>query len=117
MIRQKRKGQASKLQLAFQEWMEAKFVPYPDYYKVMGEVITLRLGNGVTYRPDAWTAERMGKLKSAVRLVAWEVKGPHFWAAAKVKLKVAATMYPWIQFNLVTRPQRNGEWKIERVEP
>jgi len=45
---------------------------------------------------------------------AYEVKG-FMRDDAAVKLKVAASLYPWIKFHLVTR--KKGEWIIQEVLP
>lgn len=110
-IRQKRGG-ASKLQNAFLEYMRANVQGRGVH--ILDEAITLKLGNGVTYRPDLWKI--VWGEPAVPMILAYEVKGPHFWSAAKVKLKVAAAMYPWIEFHLVRRPERLGPWQIERVQ-
>lgn len=72
------------------------------------QAVKLRLGNGVNYTADFF-AFQDGKV------YAFEVKGPHAWDDAIVKLKVAATMYPWIAFRLVWR--ESGAWKTQNILP
>jgi hypothetical protein len=72
------------------------------------QCITLKLGHDCRYSPDFWTVGGIGQLE------AHEVKGKMFWDDAKVKLKVAATMYPMFDFYLVTRND-NGTWKYLRI--
>lgn len=110
-IRQKHRGTASKLQIEFEEKLRAA----TPNGTILGEAITLRLANGCTYRPDCWEIGTVKMLDGSfhAHLKAYEVKGPQFWPAAKVKLKVAAEAYPWIAFYLVTKP--NWNWQIERV--
>ena len=109
-IRQRRGG-ASKLQRDFLSEMQS--VNQSRNVWILDDAITLKLANGVTYRPDVWKI--VWGDPAVPMILAYEVKGPHFWAAAKVKLKVAASAYPWIEFHLVTRPVRGRDWKIERV--
>lgn len=71
------------------------------------QCFTLKLADDVRYTPDFWTVERGA-------LIAHEVKG-FFRDDARVKLRVAARMYPFITFMLVRRDKR--EWKIEEVAP
>lgn len=81
------------------------------------QAITLRLGNGVRYTPDFVTVEDE-PLEDAAgyaqTLRAYEVKG-FMRDDAAVKLKVAASAYPWIKFHLVTKAG-NG-WDIQEVLP
>ena len=60
------------------------------------------------YHPDFIT------LKDG-QLTAFEVKGPHYWDDAKVKLKVAAREYPFIRFVLVKR--EGGRWIETEIKP
>ena len=65
-------------------------------------------GDRCRYHPDFITL-------SDGRLIAWEVKGPHFFDDAKVKLKVAARCYPFIIFILVQRER--GQWVETEIKP
>lgn len=116
-IRQRRK-KGSKLQAAFVEHLRARNVGMAVL--VLGENFTVELGNGCRYTPDAWEVTidvaAEGEAKP-VYLAAYEVKGPHKWDDAIVKLKVAPRAFPWISFYLVTLPDRAGPWRIERVLP
>lgn len=73
------------------------------------EVITLRIGNGVTFRPDFWTVDSEG------RTVFYECKGKRVWDDAKVKIKVAAAQYQAYEFYLCRR--ETCGWVIDRVLP
>lgn len=84
---------------------------------LLSQSITLKLANGVRYTPDffkAIEADTNGG-ECAVLLHAYEVKG-FMRDDAAVKLKVAAALYPWIKFNLVTK-RKGGGWDIEAVLP
>lgn len=83
----------------------------------------LVLAHKCTYTPDFVTVEqglmatpsKLGAgLSQPVQLTAWEVKG--FWRDdARVKIKVAARMYPWIRFIAVQKAR--GGWKEELIRP
>lgn len=127
-IRQKRRGGPSKLELDFlAEMREANASRVARGLAfVLHQAITLRIGNGVTYTPDVWKIVLADENFPAVPMIlAYEVKGPHFWPAAKVKLKAAASAYPFIEFHLVRKTTGKSEipgvrewpWIIERVMP
>lgn len=94
--------------------LEMAFLLYEHDLKTNAEFlgiqnITLRLANHCRYTPDFTVYDRATK-----ELSCYEVKGPHFWEDAKIKLKVAARSYPWITFYLCTRP-KNEPWNIEPI--
>lgn len=70
--------------------------------------ITLKLGHDCRYTPDFVTVDKNGHLD--VR----EVKG-FFRDDAKVKIKVAARMFPWMTFQVV-RKAKTG-WEHQIVKP
>lgn len=70
--------------------------------------MTLKLADDCRYTPDFWSI-RFGKL------TAYEVKG-FFRDDAKVKIKVAARMFPWIEFVLV-RKNHLRSFDYEFVKP
>ena len=68
------------------------------------QCLTLKLGDDCRYTPDLWTHGSDG-------FTAWEVKG--FWRDdAKVKIKVAARIYPMIRFIVVSK-DRDGWTQLE----
>lgn len=70
------------------------------------EPITLRLAKGARYTPD------FALLDPGGHLLLHETKG--FWReAARIRIKVAAEMYPFFRFVAVTRP-KGGNWTLER---
>lgn len=75
---------------------------------VYPQSITLKLGNGVRYSPDFIETNEF-------HINAYEVKG-FMRDDAAVKLKVAASLYPWITFYLATR-RNGGGWDIQRMLP
>lgn len=85
--------------------------------RVLSQSITLRLGNGVRYTPDfIRIIDATNEHERTVsEIYAYEVKG-FMRDDAAVKLKVAASLYPWIRFHLVTkRKGAGGEWDIQEV--
>lgn len=75
------------------------------------QCITLKLADDCRYTCDIWE-RTIGGL-----LYAYEVKG-FFRDDAKVKIKVAARMFPWIRFVVVKRgPNALVPWLMETVKP
>lgn len=103
-IRQDRTG-LNKTEAAFLEYLRAAF----PHFEVLEQAVTLKLGNGVRYTPDFFVWTLCG-------CEAWEVKG-FMRDDANVKLKVAASKYPWITFYLVRRQGKTGGWDIQRILP
>lgn len=77
---------------------------------VLSQAITLRLANGVRYTPDFMIAGGPGAYVSA-----YEVKG-FMRDDAAIKLKVAAALYTWIDFYLVTK-RKGGGWDVQEILP
>ena len=106
--------------------LETAFLAYLEQWKercglqmeVKAQAVTLEIANGCRYTPDFVTVETVmlrdegGNWRHSRQLSAYECKG-FMRDDAAVKLKVAAALYPWIAFHLVTR--RKGEWRIEQV--
>ncbi len=115
-LRQKDGDGLNKLERRFKEWHEANFRSRP----LLVQAITLRIANGCRYSPDFVTVvERALPLDTnpAFQLFAYEVKGPHAWDDAIVKLKVAASLYPFIGFTLVSWDKTASVWRMETVKP
>lgn len=73
--------------------------------------ITLKLADDTRYTPDFFGLCEDGNL------IAYEVKG-FFRDDAKVKIKVAARMFPWIRFVLVRKEGGQfSPFKLEEVKP
>lgn len=70
--------------------------------------ITLKLADDCRYTPDFAWVNLIGKFEFI------EVKG--FWRDdARVKIKVAARMFPWAKFKAVKRVK--NEWNFEEINP
>ena len=111
-IRQKQGDGLNKLERAFLGHLKAEWEgEEKEPYEIRTQEITLKIANGCRYTPDfvvikPW-AENLG-------IEAYEVKG-FMRDDAAVKLKVAASLYHWIAFHLVTR--KKGAWTITPVLP
>lgn len=78
------------------------------YHEWIGvQNITLKLADDCRYTPDfAYLGSK--------QLIFYEVKG--FWRDdARVKIKVAARMFPWAMFVAVQWVK--GQWKFEEIKP
>lgn len=112
-IRQNRMG-LNKTETAFRGYLESVHTSE----RVYSQAITLGIANGCRYTPD-FVVRRGGEL---IQLEAYEVKG-FMRDDAAIKLKVAASLYPWIKFHLVTKRKGSGSgralaadaWEIQEV--
>lgn len=112
-IRQKNGDGMNKTERAFFVHLKATF---PDAAH-FPQRLSLRLANGASYRPDFISVFTLSPdtESDSIRLTAWETKG-FMREAAAVRIKVAASLYPWIAFCLVTK-KKGGGWKVERILP
>ena len=78
------------------------------YLQWFFEDITLRLGDNCRYTPD------FAVLLSDMTFRFYEVKG--FWRDdARVKIKVAASKYPFFEFRAVV--WKKNTWEVEVIKP
>lgn len=70
------------------------------------EHLKLRLADDTYYTPDFMVVYPDG------RTVIEDVKGSHQEDAARVKMKVAATMFPW-EFHVLSRKRKTDPWTVE----
>jgi hypothetical protein len=106
-LRQDTKG-PNRTEAAFDAYLRAD--DEQDHIKREG--ITLRIGNGVRYTPD-FTSQNLEGMTCF-----WEVKG-FMREDAAIKVKVAASLFPFFIFYLVTKrtKKQGGGWSIEQVLP
>lgn len=93
----------SGLEREFHEHLKRCGYPYCEY-----EPMSLKLADGARYTPDFVTRDEDGRVKC------WETKG--FWReAARVRIKVAARLFPWMRFVAVTKARKKdgGGWQVE----
>ncbi len=109
MIRQN-SAALNKTEQAFKDYLT------PRHFPILCQAVTLKIGNGVRYTPDFFCPKDAtnGHEAAVTECVAYEVKG-FMRDDAAVKLKVAASLYPWIKFHLVSR--KKGEWIVQEILP
>jgi hypothetical protein len=88
-----------------QQWFDA--IP-ERFTSVRAQSKRFKLGNGIWFKPDVTGIDSM-----TGRETAWEVKGPHAFRGGFENLKVAAGLYPEIEWILVWKEQ--GAWKAQVV--
>lgn len=91
--------------------LETKYANYLETLKNDGEIlwwayegIRLRLAKNTTYTPDFFVMTKDGELQ------VWETKGGIWTAESRVKIKVAAEMYPFRFFGVQWKKK---QWKVE----
>ena len=107
------------------EILEYRFEPFkirlaastfytPDFMVVLGAVVvggctinTVRVGLDA----DEWTADELIAIELHEVKTEWKGRGVHWEDDARVKIKVAAEMYPWFVWKSVA-DTREG-WKVE----
>lgn len=102
VVRQKAAGM-NKTEAAFHRYL----VEQRLFTWIYPQSVTLLLANGVRYTPDFVCS-------NGQEFVAYETKG-FMRDDASVKIKCAATMFPWISFHLVTR--KKTQWQIQKIMP
>lgn len=73
------------------------------------EPMRFRIGGSAFYRPDFVVVDGIGQV------LAYETKG-HWREAARVRIRVASDLFPWIRFVAVTLDE-NGAWRFEQFVP
>jgi hypothetical protein len=107
-LKQKR-SKVSELEKDFEGYLRVAILNTTSVYAQF----PLRIGNGSNYYLDFLTVEAQNP--SRISIIGYEVKGPYARSTGIVKLKAAASLYPWIKFYMVTR--ENEIWKYEAVLP
>ncbi len=101
----------NKLERGFYDFLVTK----PDRFaSVEIQAFTFRIGTDCRYTPDFSALMNTG---NGPELCFFEVKGPHFWEDAKVKLKVAAAKFPYLKFYLCRRPKGEYGFTCDQVQP
>lgn len=106
-LRQRQGPALNKTEAAFLQTLEAAYPPRAT----LTQAVTLAIANGCRYTPDFFQPPI-----ESDRARAFEVKG-FMRDDAAVKLKVAAALFPWIRFFLVTRRGRAQPWRIQEILP
>ena len=105
----------SKWEREFHEILKARFK------WVEHEPLRLKIGRNAYYKPDFLVVGGYDQNLDAlhpVNVVFYEVKG-HWREAARVRIKVAASKYPWARFIAVVKQKKKdgGGWKEEAFQP
>lgn len=98
----------NKLERAFWERLRGRDEG-KDILRTYREPLSLRLAGRTTYKPDFVSV--ITDLERS-NVVCWEIKG-FMRDDAAVKIKVAAELYPWMNFVLVTRTKQ--KWECRHV--
>lgn len=99
----------NKTEAAFVQWLREQNCSQADR-PILEQAVTLKLANGVRYTPDVFCPLPVPTF--------YEVKG-FMRDDAAVKIKVAAHLFPWFMFYLVTKrtKKQGGGWQVDRVLP
>ncbi len=106
----------SKWEREFHEILKARFKT------VEHEPLRLKIGRKAYYKPDFLVVGGFDAAEEAprrpVNIIFYEVKG-HWREAARVRIKVAASKYPWARFIAVVKQKKKdgGGWKEEAFSP
>ena len=111
------KDRRSQLEKDFGVWLQFEFRDdkiYPQF--------PFSEGTGVNYYLDFLRVFAVPSYHySAFQFTGYEVKDlnqpPSRTAKGIAKLKIAARMYPWITFYLVTRDGKAGDWQQQEILP
>lgn len=101
-LRQREGTGANKLETAFLDYLNGQHITGNIRYNA----VSFELANGLRYKPDVTVNMK----------VAYEVKGP--WASrdAFPRLKMAARLYPELDWYLATKA-KGGGWDIQKILP
>lgn len=97
------------------DWHALRLTSAPPPRHLEYEPIKLKLGRGAYYTPDFVEWSDSGD----PRPICWEIKGPFFREAARVRIKVAASKFPRMRFIVVRRKPKKegGDWYEEEIRP
>ncbi|MDE2106008.1 MAG: hypothetical protein KGL39_52785 [Patescibacteria group bacterium] len=78
------------------------------FANVRAQAKRFKLGNGIWYKPDISAICTLTGVETI-----WEVKGPHAFRGGFENLKIAAALYPEIDWLLVWKEA--GAWKTQKI--
>lgn len=96
----------SKLNKTEAAWLAELRIRNPKFLGI--QAMTFKLGDDCRYTPD------FIEISQEDKFIAWEVKG-FMRDDALVKLKVAARMFPFLDFYVVKRIK--GSWETKKINP
>lgn len=106
--RRLRQDQGPKLNKLETQFLRVLQVEYPTV-RIRSQDRRYELGRGIWFKPD-FTAMLDGQE------TAWETKGPHAFRGGLENLKVAARVWPEVNWFLVWRDKETGQWKRQKVQ-
>ena len=109
-LRQNQGDGMNKTERAFLGYLQAAFDPK---LATIHREVSLPLANGCRYKLDFLVGDRVVPSQGCLTVHGFEVKG-FARDDAIVKLTVAARVYPWITFTLVSK-RKGGGWDFEGV--
>lgn len=111
-LRQSPKPELNKLET---EWLAQMQKMFP-VGKIRAQALKFRLGRGIFYKPD-FILTYVDHSAQMNRMITYEVKGPHAFRGGFENLKVAAGLWPEVQFRLVWKDKNSREWMQQEVLP
>jgi hypothetical protein len=112
LVRQSSKGM-NKTEARFLDHLNQQAFRYIEF-----EGLTFRLANGSVFTPDfiCWDEATMRPFCYDVKGT-WKGNKGHAEDDAKVKIKVAASKYPWVNFYLAWWDTKDLRWNLQHVLP
>lgn len=81
------------------------------------EPVKLRLAPSTFYTPDFIAVDAAGQIHVYEVKAWWKSAGRVGWEEdARVKTKVAASLYPWLRFHAVWRKSKGEPWECEQFD-
>lgn len=108
------KQKQRKVSLLEERWGKELRVKHPG--ATIYEQFPLPIGNGSNYYVDYLIVRGGRGTDRPLEMFGDEVKGPYARSTGIVKLKAAATRFPWIKFSLVSEIKGRG-WSVQEVLP
>jgi len=106
-IRQSSKPLLNKLETEYLAVLARTEAVRPE--TIVAQGMRFQLGNGIWYKPDFSCLSKGGSMWAI------EVKGPHAFRGGFENLKVAAHLYPWINWQLAWKVK--SQWNHQTILP
>ena len=112
-VRQQQGRKETKIE---REWCAYLRALYPLSH-LRKQALKFQLCNGVTYTPDIFSFGIRLVDDDEMMPTAWEVKGDWATDDAKVKIKMAPTIFPEIRWIMVWRDKLDNQFRQQRILP
>lgn len=80
---------------------------------ILAQAVTLKIANGSRLTPDFAIINQ--RKDHGIGVAMWEVKGPYAFEDSLIKLKVAASLYPFFSWTLAS--YKHGTWIFQPILP